>query len=169
MRRLAGLLVPALGLLLLAGLPGCDSCSGEARRYIEQGDSILSKYATQAEPLLHDLEGLFTDYAAGVNTEPAGVQARTAEYGAAAKGLTTRAGEARAAYDKALGLKVTGAYADYVKQRLAVAGEMEKIPGAAEGGFRAINTLGDSHSAAGANALETELYKASRKLIQITV
>lgn len=158
---------PATSLVLVfvlaACLAGCGGCPAAAGRQLANGDLIMKKVLPQAEEVLDELESLFTDYAAGVNTEPYGVRLEMAEYGEVARGLVERSSEARTAYEKVLKMKGAGPCAEYAGQRLASIEQIERIPGVAEKGFRAIKS-GD-----GATVDENRLYRVSRSLIQIDI
>jgi hypothetical protein len=152
-----------LVLALAACLAGCGGCPEAARRQLARGDSIMKKALPQAEEVLYELESLFTDYSAGVNTEPQGVWLNMAEYQGVARGLVERSREARAAYEKVLKMKGARPCAEYAGQRLASIEQIERIPGVAEEGFREIKR-GD-----GAQVDQNRLYRVSRSLIQISI
>lgn len=154
----------ALGLALLL-IAGCGGCPEAARRQLEEGDSIMKEVVPKADEVLYQLDSLFTNYAAGVNTEPVGVRFAMDEYGRAASGLVSRSGEARKAYENALGMKGAGACAEYAKQRLAAIGQIERVPRAAEKGFKVIKS-GQKSSVA---FDEGPLYMSARSLVQIDV
>jgi hypothetical protein len=119
----------------------------------------------RAEVLLGEVERLFTDYAAGFNTEPYGVSQRIDEYGRRAHALAARAREAGAAYDKVRGMKGAKACSEYLRQRLDAMEQVERIPGLAEEGFKVVE-ISDT---AGERPDERALYEATRSLIQVSM
>jgi hypothetical protein len=158
-----------LSIAVVACLSGCGGIPDSAMQSLEKGDAILQKVTDRAEPLLYDLESLFTDYAYGENTEPFGVAEKMKDCKAEARSLAAMSREAEADFDKALAVKGAGGCTEYVDQAKAALHQVEKIPGVAEAGFKVIDTLGDSDTTAGEKAMETSLYKGTRKLIQINM
>jgi len=154
-----------LGLALMACLAGCGDCPAAARRELARGESIMKGVLPKAGELLDGLDRLFTDYAAGVNTEPYGVWQDMDEYGLEASRLVERSRKARVAYENVLGMKSAGACAAYARQRLSAIGQIDRIPRVAEAGFQAIRS-GDRP---GEIFDESPLFRLSRSLIQINI
>jgi hypothetical protein len=163
----------SIGLVLIiavvACLSGCGGVPDSAMQSLQKGDATLQKVTARAEPLLYDLESLFTDYAYGENTEPFGVAEKMTDDRAEARSLAAMSREAEADFDKALAVKGAGGCKEYVDQAKAALHEVEKIPVVSEAGFKVIDRLGNIDTIVGAKAMETALYKGSRKLIQINM
>lgn len=158
--------------MLCAGvvcLGGCGGIPDAAMQSLQKGDAILQKVVAQVDPLLYELESLFTDYAYGENTEPYGVNQTMTESKATALRLAAMSREAEAYFDKALSVPGAGGCTEYVGQARAVLQQVERIPGVADRGFRVIDTLANIDTTVGEKAMETSLYKGSRSLIQINI
>jgi len=155
--------------VLIACLSGCGGIPQAAVQPLQSGDAVLQKVTLRAEPLLYDLESLFTDYAYGENTEPFGVAQRMTDDRAEARSLAAMSREAEADFDKALGVKGAGGCKEYVDQARTALHEVQKIPVVSEAGFKVIDRLGNSDTTVGYKVMETALYRGSRKLIQINM
>lgn len=165
----AARLTTCLSLLLCAALavclPGCGGIPDATRSQLGAGDSIAMEVVPRAEVLLGEVERLFTDYAAGFNTEPYGVWLRIDEYGRRASELAARAREAGVAYDRVRGMRGAGACSEYLRQRLDAMEQVEKIPGLVEEGSSIVKAAGY----AGARPDENRLYETTRSLIQVSM
>lgn len=101
---------------VLVGCGGSDT--SKAHEYMKKGDELLTGMNTEGTKLEEEVTKLITTYSAGMNTEPAGVKAAVKEIEDLMAGLETKEKEAKADYEKILGLKGVPDYVEYANLRI---------------------------------------------------
>jgi hypothetical protein len=106
---------------------GCGSGdTTKAQSYMKVADRIMAGVAGRYPGLEQTITKLVAEYAAGVNTEPAGVKAKIAEITASVRRASRDVLAARREYAKILGLKGVDDYVKYAQIQMRVANKIEE-------------------------------------------
>lgn len=102
-----------LAIVLLVS-SGCGENVAQAKEYMKKGDSDLARVDPLYEKIVRLSIALATDYAAGVNTEPAGVKAEIDEIKALVNKAKDGTSKAKKEYEKIYKLEGVHDYKRYV-------------------------------------------------------
>lgn len=126
MRKALFAVVALVVVLAIGASCGCGGNSEKARGFMQKGDALLKVVEGQYTEISQKTTTLVTDYSAGKNTEPTGVQASIDEITALLDKARTGGDAASAEYAKILSLKGVSDYVDYAATQIEVIGKLNE-------------------------------------------